>query len=798
MRRWGPDKGSWLPVPNGHPAWRWSSLGALALIFAADALTPLGFAHGILYPPVILLALFSGSIRLVSAVSLAAAVLTVAGVFISPAAPRDFAPLFVLANRLLALVAIALSGLLSVAIIHYLRQTHDAYRAQQRSRQESELLAGRLRNTLESMTEAFLVLDREHRITFANRRAERLLDTRSPAMPGQPLVAVFPQVRALLEQGGPEGEAELFYPRRECWLACRYVRTDDGLALTLQDCTERKRNEQSRLTEARALQMIYEGASLRAVLTQIVLGIEQVLPNTLASVLLLDEAGIHLQEGAAPSLPESYNRAVYGLAIGPRAGSCGTAMYRREAVIVEDIATDPLWADYKALALAHGLRACWSIPVLDGSGRVLASFALYHQHPKAPSEADRALIDRTSHIVGLALERHRQEAAQRALEEQLHHAQRMEAVGQLTGGVAHDFNNLLTVILGNGELLQEQLAREPALAELAQMMVVAAQRGADLTQRLLAFARRQALEPQVIRVNELVEGMRTLLTRTLGQHISMELCPTEDLWPALVDPAQLESALLNLCLNARDAMPGGGRLTIETANVRLDRDYAATHAEVEPGDYVLLAVSDNGSGIAPEHLGRIFEPFFTTKEKGKGSGLGLSMVFGFIRQTRGHVSVYSEPGIGTVVRMYLPRAGAGALEAEPTKRVAPLPRGGDECILLVEDDALVRRYAEDQLRGLGYRVLTASNGDEALILLRQEQDIDLLFTDVVMPGGLGGPELAAQAKVLRPGLKVLFTSGYTENAIVHHGRLDKGVQLLGKPYRRAELMVKIRQAMDNS
>lgn len=799
MKQRSGDKGKrWQLGRGGHPGWRWSALLGLALIFAADGLTQLGFAHGTLYPPLVLLALFTGSIPFVCMISLAAAGLTVLGIFISPAAPPDFSMLFVLANRVLALVCILLSCGLSVVIIHYLRRVRAAYRAQRRSRQESERLAGRLSSTLESMTEAFFILDEELRVVFANRQAEQLLGRGAPLVRGRPLAALFPQAQALLEQGRRNGEAELFYARRERWLACRYVRTDDGLALSVMDCTERKRSEQSQLTQARVLQMIHEGASLRGVLTQIVLGIEQVMPSTLASVLLLDEDGIHLREGAAPNLPESYNRAVYGQPIGPEAGSCGTAMYRREAVIVEDIATDPLWASYQEVALAHGLRACWSIPVLNGEGRVLASFALYHPAPKTPGEAELSLIGRTSHIVGLALERYRQEQTQRLLEEQLRHAQRMEAVGQLTGGIAHDFNNLLTVILGNGELLQEQLVREPVLAELAQMMVSAAQRGADLTQRLLAFARRQALEPRVIRVNELVEDMRTLLLRTLGQHISMGLRPAGDLWPALVDPAQLENALLNLCLNARDAMPGGGRLTIETANIRLDRDYAAGHAEVEPGDYVLLAVSDTGTGIPPEHLERLFEPFFTTKEKGKGSGLGLSMVFGFIRQSKGHISVYSEPGVGTVVKMYLPRAGAGAAEEEPTKRVAPLPQGGDECILLVEDDALVRRYAEDQLRSLGYRVLTASNGDEALLLLRQEQDIDLLFTDVVMPGGLGGAELAARAKQLRPHIKVLFTSGYTENAILHQGRLDEGVLLLSKPYRRTELMAKIRQAMDNS
>ncbi|MDE2082350.1 MAG: PAS domain S-box protein [Burkholderiales bacterium] len=379
-----------------------------------------------------------------------------------------------------------------------------------------------------------------------------------------------------------------------------------------------------------------------------------------------------------------------------------------------------------------------------------------------------------------------------ALEAQLQQAQRLEAVGQLTGGVAHDFNNLLTVILGNADLLAEQLAGQPALQALAEMARTAAERGAELTQRLLAFARRQALQPQAVDTHQRLAGMDALLRRTLPENIELELVRGAGLWPAMVDPVQLESALLNLVLNARDAMPQGGKITLETANAWIDQDYAERHADVLPGQYVLLSVSDTGAGMTPAQLARAFEPFYTTKGVGQGSGLGLSMVYGFVKQSRGHVKLYSEIGHGTTARLYLPRADGTPADAGAA---AALPAGpdlrGHACVLVVEDDALVRRHAAELLRGLGYTVLDAEHGPAALAVLRERDDIDLLFTDVVMPGGLNGRQLADAALALRPGLKVLFTSGYTENAIVHHGRLDRGVHLLPKPYRSVDLARKV-------
>ncbi len=381
------------------------------------------------------------------------------------------------------------------------------------------------------------------------------------------------------------------------------------------------------------------------------------------------------------------------------------------------------------------------------------------------------------------------------LEERLRQSQKLEAVGQLTGGIAHDFNNLLTIILGNAEALEEAVAHDETLRPQIEMINVAADRGAELTRRLLAFSRRQTLAPRSLDINALLSEMAPLLRRTLGEHVRVDIVTTPDLWPTEVDAGQLEAAILNLALNARDAMDAGGSLTIETANAPLDADYAATEVEVEAGNYVVVVVTDTGHGMTPDIVGRAFEPFFTTKEVGKGSGLGLSMVFGFVKQSGGHVRIYSEPGEGTAVKLYFPRADLPKAEAR-TKPVARQAVGGTEAILVVEDEALVRDHVVQQLRALGYSVLSANDGPEALALLEAGAAVDLLFTDVVMPGGMSGRDLAERANSLRPGLRVLFTSGYTESSIFHQGRLQPGAELLSKPYRRDLLAAKVRKVLD--
>jgi CheY-like chemotaxis protein len=364
----------------------------------------------------------------------------------------------------------------------------------------------------------------------------------------------------------------------------------------------------------------------------------------------------------------------------------------------------------------------------------------------------------------------------------------------LTGGIAHDFNNVLTVITGTIGILAESVADHPELVSIAKLIDDAAERGAQLTKHLLAFARKQPLQPREVDINALVLEAAKLLHPTLGEHLEISPKLAEDAWSALVDPNQLTTAVLNLAINARDAMPQGGKLTLETRNVFLDEGYASAHSEVIVGNYVMIAVGDTGTGIPPEYLERVFDPFFTTKEVGKGTGLGLSMVFGFVKQSGGHVKIYSELGHGTSVKLYLPRSSGVADTAADTQAATQI-QGGHEVVLVVEDDALVRKYVMTQIASLGYATLQAANAAEALKIIDDGGPIDLLFTDVIMPGGMNGRQLADEAVRRRPRLKTLFTSGYTENAILHHGRLDPGVLLLAKPYRKPELARMLRVAL---
>ncbi|MBW8268996.1 PAS domain S-box protein [Caldovatus aquaticus] len=407
--------------------------------------------------------------------------------------------------------------------------------------------------------------------------------------------------------------------------------------------------------------------------------------------------------------------------------------------------------------------------------------------------------DRVFYCVG------RDVTEERAREEQLRQAQRMEAVGQLTGGVAHDFNNLLHVISANLELLRDaaEAAGERARRRHAAALD-AARRGASLTRQLLAYARRQPLEPRAFDPGRLLRETAELLRRTLGETIRVETVVEGGLWPAFADPGQMQNALINLAVNARDAMPEGGTLTLEACNAYLDDRYAAAHAEVAPGQYVVFAVTDTGTGMAPEVAARAFEPFFTTKEEGKGTGLGLAMVYGFAKQSGGHVKLYTEVGHGTTAKLYLPRArpearvepeAAAGPDAAAAAEAARRAGGTAETVLVVEDDPAVRATVSEMLRDLGYRVLAAPDGAAALALLEGGAPIAVLFSDVVMPGPVRAPELARRAREMRPGIAVLFTSGYTENSIVHQGRLDPGVRLLSKPYARGDLALRLRAAL---
>ena len=649
-------------------------------------------------------------------------------------------------------------------------------------------------------------------------------------------------------------------------------------------------------------------------------------------MLILSEDGKHLRHGAAPSLPAAYNDAIDGIAIGEGIGSCGTAARRAAPVYASDIDTDPLWRDFRELALGHQLRACWSTPILAATGRVLGTFAIYYDEPRTPTDADIEAIESVTQTAALAIERHlsdralhrteaelrrlndilsgqvtartqerdrawqlsqdllvtagpdgvlesvnarwtellgwepeeligstfmelthpddleatqaafvgifeapltkpfeyrlrgkngqyswfgwtgafedgrvyatgrdvtaekEQAAALEQAQDALRQSQKMEAVGQLTGGLAHDFNNLLTGIMGNLELLQARVAagRFDGIDRFVNAAQGAGRRAAALTHRLLAFSRRQTLDPKPTDVNRLIASMEELIRRSVGPAVDIEVVGAAGLWPALIDPGQLENALLNLAINARDAMPDGGRLTIETANKWLD-DRAGRERDLAPGQYLSICVTDTGTGMTPEVISRAFDPFYTTKPLGEGTGLGLSMIYGFARQSGGQIRIYSEVGQGTTMCIYLPRhvgdepEGAGEIEG-----AVALDMGKGETILVVDDEPTIRHLIDEVLDELGYTVIGAADGAAGLKVLQSGARIELLITDVGLPGGMNGRQVADAARSLRPGLKVLFITGYAENAAIGHGHLGAGMELLTKPFTLDDLGRRVR------
>ena len=432
-----------------------------------------------------------------------------------------------------------------------------------------------------------------------------------------------------------------------------------------------------------------------------------------------------------------------------------------------------------------------AVPTLDDKGEILEWIGVHTDitHRRAAEQALRQLNeDLEARVIAEIDERRRAEA-------KLAQAQKMETVGKLTGGVAHDFNNLLQVVSGNLQLLAKDIAGNDRAERRVSNAMAGVSRGSKLASQLLAFGRRQALEPKVTNISRLVRDMDDMLRRAIGEAVEVETVVSGGLWNTFIDPAQVENALLNLAINARDAMEGRGKLTIELGNAHLDDDYARTHDEVTPGQYVMLAVSDTGTGMSADIIDKVFEPFFSTKSEGKGSGLGLSMVYGFTKQSGGHVKIYSEVGHGTTIKLYLPRAMQNE-DIEVVASAGPIV-GGTETVLVVEDDEEVRATVVEMLTDLGYRVLKAVDAASALNVVESGIPIDVLFTDVVMPGTLKSPELARKAKERLPNLAVLFTSGYTENSIVHGGRLDAGLELLSKPYTREALARKFRHVLAN-
>ena len=666
------------------------------------------------------------------------------------------------------------------------------------------------------------------------------------------------------------------------------------------------------------LERISAHASLFEVLECLCKFMEKQFPELACSVLLLEGDGVTLRHGAAPSLPPEYNTRVDGIQAGPSAGSCGTAVYRREQVIVRDIATDPLWSGFAQLALPHGLKACWSTPITSRDEKVLGTFAVYYREARDPDGRHLHMVQSATHLAGVAIERHQADQQLRAvetryralvenlpaityiaevgvlgrwlyvspqiqsilgfspeewladasnwinhvhaddreraleaetrfweiggiyradyrmiardgrviwfrddavylktpdaqkpvmqgvlhditdyklMEDQLRQSQKMEAVGQLAGGVAHDFNNLLMIIQGRTERIAERAAEDDPTHKDAHEIKEAAERATALTRQLLAFSRKQVLQPKLLDMNHVVAEVSKMVQRLIGENVEVELHPAASLWPVKVDRVQMEQAVLNLALNARDAMPNGGKLTIATRNVVIDEHQAKEHGSIRAGNYVALEVRDTGTGMDAETQIHIFEPFFSTKELGKGTGLGLASVYGLVKQSGGCISFQSKLGQGTTFIIYLPEA-AGEVPAKQQAALPAVQTQGSETILVVEDEDQIRDMVCQYLQQNGYSVLHAQNGKDALeIAQRYRGSIHLLLTDVVMPE-MNGHELARDLRRIRPRCKILLTSGYPEHAAISERTPSQSAETLQKPYALNQLAKKIRELLE--
>jgi two-component system, cell cycle sensor histidine kinase and response regulator CckA len=684
--------------------------------------------------------------------------------------------------------------------------------------------------------------------------------------------------------------------------------------------TGRKLPEALAQLDEQILALVMAHAALPEVLDTLCRNIERLYAGLLCSVLVLDPDGKTLRHGAAPALPREYIQAIDGLQIGPSTGSCGTAAYRRQQVIVPDIATDALWADYRHLALPHGLRACWSTPIASQSGGILGTYAIYYRDRRTPEAEHLQLIAHATRLAAIAIEwdgdkaelvaaenRYRtlverlpaityvaelgacgpwryvspqiesmlgfspgewlsdpanwinrvhdedresvlavEERFQKnrdlfqaeyrmlardgrvlwfrdeavmlptaedysclmqgvmyditehkRLEDQLRHSQKMEAVGLLAGGVAHDFNNLLMLIQAHNERLRAGLAPGAPAQKESIGIEHAVARAASLTGRLLAFSRKQVLQPRVMDLSDVLGEVAKMLDRLIEKNIALRITAAPQLWHVKADPGQVEQLIMNLAVNARDAMPQGGELLIETRNAEIGRSHPRRRDGARPGQYVILVVSDNGVGMDHETQAHLFEPFFTTKAPGKGTGLGLAIVYGVVKQIGGWTHVDSRPGRGTTFEIYLPRAEEGKPPSAPEKilDLAAVPKGS-ETILLVEDEVGIRELASTFLQGRGYKVLTAIDGNDALRIAEGHEDlIHLLVTDIVMPN-VGGSELAKRLRRVRPQIKVLFMSGYPDHPALPGQSIGTQTTVLQKPFSLDTLGHKVRALLD--
>ncbi len=647
------------------------------------------------------------------------------------------------------------------------RELRDAILRRQHARAEARRSAmeARYRQILSLAPDAIVTLDEAFRITLFNLAAERLFECSSEMVIGQSIdVLVPPEIVPVVRRqliaffGSGESAMQIALPGMP-----RFQRSSS--AVFPAEAYVSRLIEEGRTIFTLIIRDITDRENMIATLQQTNQALDAVVQSSPVAILGIDSSRriIVWNKNAEK---------IFGM---PAASIVGQPY----ASLLRD-GTEQLDHTFQRLLAGQALRDVEaSYPGVDGSSDLRISGAPLYDAEGRVRGAVCIVEDTTEGKV---------------IQRQLEHAQRMETVGQLTGGLAHDFNNLLAVVIGNLDLLQTQIRGLPAAQEPLDLALKASLGGATLIRQLLAFSRRQALSPRPLDLGAVVTATRELFGRTIGEQIEVRCRVPDDLWPALADPAQLESAIANLAINARDAMPDGGVLTLEVANVHLDEAYAAGNVDVTPGDYIMVAVSDTGQGIPPELLSRVFEPFFSTKELGKGSGLGLSMVYGFAKQSRGHVKIHSEAGDGTTVRLYLPRAQNVSTAAAQTVHDEPGAADLSAAILVVEDNPDVRKVVCQLLRDLGCEVVEAANASAALAILESDRAIDLLFSDIVMPGGMTGTELAQAARRLRPGLKTLLTSGFAEHSISAAAPANE-FEILSKPYRRQDLIQKMTELL---
>ncbi len=703
-------------------------------------------------------------------------------------------------------LVIAVLGLIMFRHLNRLQRSDEALRSQQ---EQLQLKA----TQIDSAQEAILLITPEGRLLQFNPALCRLTGYSAKELQGILLADIEPTAygkqfelnsRELREQG--EATFESAFRKKDGAIVpveghARFMEgVEPPVILSIvRDISERKSIEQREKTRLKILEQMASNASLPVILADIVAFVEQQSPGTFCSVLLVDESGTILRHGAAPSLPEAYNRAVDGLRIGNKMGSCGTAAFLQQRVVVEDIEGHPFWKGFTP-ARDAGLRSCWSEPILSANAEVLGTFAMYHREPKAPTAKEIALIESAAHLASIAISRERGREQQEALQDQLQHIQKIESIGQLAGGIAHDFNNLLTPILIYSEMLKKIVpAGESNLSKL-EGIIKAANKAKDLTQKLLSVSRKHVLCMEPVDLNAVINEMEDMLRRSIGERITLvrELSVNRRV-VTLGDKGLVEQLVLNLIVNARDSITEVGTITIRTGRVMVDAETARQKPGMMVGDAVVLTIADSGCGMTKEVQDHIFEPFFTTKETGKGTGLGLAMVYGIVKQHYGYIGVSSRAGAGTTFTVYFPAQPTESLPADtlPTAAVKDhsLLCNAPTVILLAEDNEIVRTMTRELLTMSGYTVLEAALPSQALAVAADpDQAIDLLLTDVVMPE-MNGRQLYDRVCEFRPSLPVLFMSGYTDDIELNMDEHIERSNFLHKPFTTEQMLRAVKTSL---